>query len=88
MITPEFYGHEALPAVPADMELAGDSDLVNLVVLTHDKASSFIPRSENQNLKLEAKTRINGVDYKIYSDLPQDKHIVNNKLFKLQQPSH
>ena len=44
----------------------------------------MVSRQAREKLQVLGNSKINGVDYKIYSGLPDNKHIENNKLFEMQ----
>lgn len=92
LITPEFYGHLAPEEPPLEMNVESDAhgeNLVNLVVVPQGKEQEarrdfLISRQAREKLQVLGNSKINGVDYKIYSGLPDNKHIENNKLFEMQ----
>lgn len=95
LITPEFYGH-AVQQDFIDSE-SQDEKLVNLVVVTHEKKHSQSKQKGISNfyegisqkigspgVQFFGNSKINGIEYRIYSSLPDNKHIENNKIFVMQ----
>ena len=79
---------------------APEEKLVNLVVVTQDKqeeeekkeAAGILENTLGVTQKIKspgvsvlASTKINGIDYKIYTGLPDNKHIENYKIFVMEK---
>lgn len=70
-----------------------EENLLNLVLEKRDqsneksKGSFLIPTQARQRLQVLGNLTINGMEYKIYTGLPESKQIENNKLFEMVDSS-